>query len=263
MPRQFFLLLLPVLLAAAASATDQHSYKVLDRKPQSRDILVQGLQILDDKLYVSAGGWGKSRLLRYDFTDEELEIERKVDPRLWAEGLTVLGDRLYLLTYKSRNLFVYDRDTLEVIGRMLIPGDGWGMTSDGEQLVYSDGSNRLYFIAPAEHRITRIVSVTEDGKALSLLNELEWINGRIWANVWMTNRIVIINPASGEVEGNINMQGLLPLLERRSDTKPLNGIALNPADGSIWVTGKSWPWLYRIELMPPATAVAVPAAKPR
>ena len=249
MTRQVLLLLALALFAATAGAQQNYHYKVIDKKPQSRDIHVQGLQILDDKLYVSAGGYGKSRLLRYNFTNGELELERKVDPRLWAEGLTVFGDRLYLLTYKSRNLFVYSKEELKGVSRMQIPGEGWGMTHNGEQLIYSDGSHRLFYLSPEQGRITRALTVTEKGKPVVRLNELEWIDGRIWANIWMTDRIVIINPADGKVEGSINLQGLLPLMERRANTSLLNGIALNPADGGIWVTGKNWPWMYRIELV--------------
>ena len=250
--RPHYLLLLVALFACAAHASQEYSYKVLDKKPQNRDIFVQGLQIVDDKLYVSGGGYGKSRLLRYNFTSGDLELERQIDPRLWAEGLTVFNDRLYLLTWKSRNLFVYSKNELQSIERLQLPGEGWGLTHNGQQLIYSDGSNALFYLSPGEHKITRTLRVTENGKPLIRLNELEWIDGRIWANVWLTDRIVIINPEDGKVEGSINLRGLLPLLERRADTDVLNGIALNPADDGIWVTGKNWPWMYRIELVPVA-----------
>tara|TARA_R110001592_G_scaffold337300_1_gene623594 strand:- start:210922 stop:211707 length:786 start_codon:yes stop_codon:yes gene_type:complete len=250
MHRPHYLLLLAALFACVANASQEYRYQVLDKKPQSRDIFVQGLQIVDDKLYVSGGGYGKSRLLRYDFSSGELELERQIDPRLWAEGLTVFNDRLYLLTWKSRNLFVYSKNELQNIERLQIPGEGWGLTHNGQQLIYSDGSDALFYLSPSEHSITRTLRVTENGKPLVRLNELEWIDGSIWANVWLTDRIVIINPENGKVEGSINLRGLLPLLERRADTDVLNGIALNPADGGIWVTGKNWPWMYRIELVP-------------
>lgn len=255
MPRPYHLLLIfVVLFSSGASASREYGYKVVDKKPQSRDIFVQGLQILDDKLYVSSGGYGKSRLLRYNFSSGDLEVERRIDPRLWAEGLTVFADRLYLLTWKSRNLFVYSKEQLQGIERMQIPGEGWGITHDTEQLIYSDGSDRLFYLSPDQHRITRALRVTENGKPVVRLNELEWIDGKIWANVWQTNRIVMINPVDGRVEGSINLKGLLPVMERRADTDVLNGIALNPADGGIWVTGKNWPWMYRIELVPDAAA---------
>ena len=250
MSRPYYLILLAILFTCSASASQQYSYKVVDKKPQSRDIFVQGLQIADDKLYVSGGGYNKSRLLRYNFSTGELELERKVDPRLWAEGLTVFNDRLYLLTWKSRNLFVYSKDELRGIERMQIPGEGWGLTHNGEQLIYSDGSDRLFYLSPDKHQITHTLSVKENGQPVVRLNELESIDDRIWANVWQTNRIVIINPADGTVEGSIDLQGLLPVPEWRTDTDVLNGIALNPADDGIWVTGKNWPGMYRIEQVP-------------
>ncbi len=234
----------------ASTASQSYGYKVLDKKPQSRDTFVQGLEIVDGQLYVSSGLYGKSRLQRFDFASGELDIERKVDPRLFAEGLTVLGDKLYLLTWRSRNLLVYNKADLTPVQRMRIPGEGWGLTNDGNQLIYSDGSDRLYFVSPAEHRITRAIEVSKDGRPVPRLNELEWVEGRIWANVYKTDRIVIINPDSGIVEASIDLQGLLPFIERRPDTDVLNGIARNPADGGIWVTGKKWPWIYRIEPVP-------------
>ena len=170
MTRQVLLLLALALFAATAGAQQNYSYKVIDKKPQSRDIHVQGLQILDDKLYVSAGGYGKSRLLRYNFTNGELELERKVDPRLWAEGLTVFGDRLYLLTYKSRNLFVYSKEELKGVSRMQIPGEGWGLTHNETRLIYSDGSHLLHFLDPTTKSIERSLAVTENGQPVIRLN---------------------------------------------------------------------------------------------
>ena len=252
--RQLAAWLALALLSATAGAAEQYAYKVVDKKPQSRDTWVQGLEIVDDQLYVSSGGYGKSLLRRFDFASGELDTERKVNPGVFAEGLTVLGDKLYLLTWKSRNLLIYNRDDLSPLQRMQIPGEGWGLTNNGEQLVYSDGSDRLYFVAPDQHRITRTLRVTENGRPVTRLNELEWIDGRIWANVWQTDRIVIINPADGVVEASVDLRGLLPLPERRSDTDVLNGVARNPADGGVWVTGKNWPWIYRIELVPTAAA---------
>jgi len=247
-------LLALTLVSATTSVAEQYGYKVVDRKPQSRDTWVQGLEIIDDQLYVSSGGYGKSVLRRFDFASGELDSERKVNPRVFAEGLTVLGNKLYLLTWKSRNLLIYNKEDLSPLQRMQIPGEGWGLTNDGEQLVYSDGSDRLYFVAPDQHRITRVLQVTENGRPVARLNELEWIDGRIWANVWQTDRIVIINPGDGVVEASVDLRDLLPLPERRSDTDVLNGIARNPADGGIWVTGKKWPWIYRIELVSPAAS---------
>ena len=147
-------------------------------------------------------------------------------------------------------MLVYDRAELTPKHSFRIPGEGWGMTTDGQKLIYSDGSDKLHFVAPTTGSIERSVSVTEAGSPLRKLNELEWVDGRVWSNIWQTDRIVIIDPASGEVTGSIDLKGLLPTAERQAGTDVLNGIARNPADGAIWVTGKRWPWMYRIEVLP-------------
>ncbi|MEM8561223.1 MAG: glutaminyl-peptide cyclotransferase [Pseudomonadota bacterium] len=252
--RYSFFALLLILISPLSDALEQFGYKVVDKKPQSRDLLVQGLQILDDKLYVSSGGYEKSRLLRFDFSSGELEEERRLDPQYWAEGLTILKDQLLLLTWKSGIVFVYDKDTLQGRNRLEIPTEGWGITHNSQDLIYSDGTDRIFFLSPENYQFKRAIKVTYRGKPLPLLNELEWIDGRIWANVWQTDRIVMIDPDTGVVDGVVNLKGLLPIPERRGDTDVLNGIALNPADGGIWVTGKHWPWMYRIELVPVSTA---------
>ena len=264
-PARFIPLLL-LLVAVSTGATDQYRYKVVEQKPLAPHTHVQGLEIVDGQLYASSGGYGKSRLLRFDFVTGELLAVHEMDPRLWAEGLTVLDDRIYQLTWRARQLLVYDKATLTLLERMRIPGEGWGMTNDGEQLIYSDGSENLFYVSPSEHRITRVIKVQENGKPVTRLNELEWIDGRVWANVWLNDRIVIIDPASGMVEGSIDLRGLLPVMQRPPDMNirddVLNGIARNPADGAIWVTGKNWPFLYRIELLR-VPAATPPAAKTR
>ncbi|MCB1676792.1 MAG: glutaminyl-peptide cyclotransferase [Halioglobus sp.] len=245
------LLLALCLLPAFALAVPQYGYRIVDKKPQSRENFVQGLEIVDGYLYVSSGNYGQSRLLRYHFADGALERARQVDPRLFAEGLTVFKGRIYQLTWRSRVVLVYDAADFKGLEWFRIPGEGWGLTHDAEQLIYSDGSDKLHFLSPETHRITRSLAVTEDGAPLPRLNELEWIDGRIWANVWLAERIVIIDPASGRVTASIDLSALLPDSERRAGTDVLNGIAHDPADGSVWVTGKRWPWLYRIELVAP------------
>ena len=263
--RHLLLLLLLTCLPVTAMAVQQYGYRVTDQKPQSRENFVQGLQIVDGYLYVSTGNYGQSQLLRYHFDDGRLDTSRKVHPRLFAEGLTVLGDKVYQLTWRSRMMLVYRREDLQADHWFAIPGEGWGMTHNNELLIYSDGSDQLHFMSPQTEKILRSIKVTENGRAIHQLNELEWVNGQIWANVWQTDRIVIIDPDSGEVSASINLQGLLPANERRTGTDVLNGIARNPTDGAIWVTGKRWPWLYRIELLPvpDATKQAQPQANSR
>ena len=242
--------LFTLLLALPAAAIEQFDYRVLERKPQSRTNFVQGLEIHDGKLYLSSGLYGQSRLAVYDFDSGELLKQLKLPAQLFAEGLTLHGKRLYQLTWRSGMVLVYNSENLDFEHWFRIPGEGWGLTHNGQHLIYSDGSDKLHFIDPEKEQIIASLSVVEAGQPVSRLNELEWIEGRIWANIWQQDRIVIINPDTGEVEASINLVGLLPALERRRDTDVLNGIARDPADGSIWLTGKRWPWLYQIELLP-------------
>ena len=251
--RRFLLFLgtcLAATLAGPAWAAQQYAVKVTEQKPQSRENFVQGLEILDDYLYVSTGRFGESRLLRYHFASGNLESEQKLNARYFGEGLTVLGDKVYQLTWRNREMLVYRKYDFEFQKSLPLIGEGWGLTNNGTHLIYSDGSAKLRFMLPDTAQVLRTLTVTYEGQPLRFLNELEWIDGAIWANVWRTDQIVIIDPASAEVTATINLAGLLPPGERRRGTDVLNGIARDPADGAIWVTGKRWPWLYRIELVP-------------
>lgn len=232
------------------SEITQYGYKVTGKIPQPRENFVQGLQIVDDHLYVSTGNYGESKLLQYRLSDGKLIAGRDVDRRLFAEGLTVLEDRIYQLTWKSRLVLIYDRAKLQGLEYFRISGEGWGLTNNGSELIYSDGSYRLHYLSPTSKTISRSVSVTEAGRAVRMLNELEWVDGEIWANIWQQDRIIRIDPETGKVTGNINLAGLLPSAERIPGTDVLNGIAVNPRDNTIWVTGKRWPWIYQIELVP-------------
>ena len=189
-------------------------------------------------------------MLRYRFDDLQEKISRPLAAEVFAEGLTVMGENIYQLTWRNRAMLIYRKSDLQFQGWLPLPGEGWGLTHKDAQLIYSDGSDKLHFMSPTTGQILRSISVTEDGQPVTLLNELEWINGAIWANIWQSERIVIIEPATGAVTGSIDLQELLPRQEYRADTDVLNGIALDPADGAVWVTGKRWPWMYRIELVP-------------
>lgn len=253
------LLLGASLQAQAGTATQSikhYNYKVAEKRPQSRTHFVQGLQIVDGMLYVSTGGYGSSRLLQYRFDDGVLVREKQLPPALFGEGVTVLGNRVYQLTWRARRLLVYRRQDLAAEGYFSIPGQGWGLTDNGKELIYTDGSHHLHFLDPADGRHLRSIAVHEQGAPVDRLNELEWIDGEVWANVWQSDRIVVINPYNGAVTATVDLTGLLPRAERRQDTDVLNGIARNPATGDLWVTGKNWPWLYRIILAPIPAATA-------
>ena len=238
-------------LMTVAYAQQTHGYKVTATMPQPRDTFVQGLQIVDGQLYVGTGQYGKSRLLRYNMADGTLDSEKLLDRSLFGEGITVLNDKIYQLTWKSRIALVYNKTDFKGINWFRLPGEGWGITNNTKMLIYSDGSDKLHFLSPQTLRISHSITVSENGKNINHLNELEWINGKIWANIWTSNRIVIIDPDSGNITASVDLAGLLPDNERRPNTDVLNGIAQNLDDGTIWVTGKYWPRLYQIELVPP------------
>jgi glutamine cyclotransferase len=218
---------------------------------------VQGLQIIDGYLYIGTGLNGQSKLLRYNFADGQLQTARQLNPRAFGEGITVMGDRVYQLTWKNRALLVYNKADLSPREVFTIPWEGWGLTHDGAQLIYSDGTNRLHFMDPDNGHISHSITVTENGKPLDgRLNELEWINGKVWANIIFSDRIVVIDPAGGQITASIDLTGLWPMARAKDRQNVLNGIAQNPADGSIWVTGKRWPWMFQIELIPKETPEA-------
>lgn len=253
-------------LSQAGDTIPQYGYRVTAKLPQPRENFVQGLQILDGQIYVSTGLRGQSRLLRYRLSDGSLIDGRPVDSRLFAEGLTVLGQRIYQLTWTSGYVLVYNKSDLQGIEYFRIPGQGWGLTHNGKDLIYSDGSHRLHYLSPQSKTITHSIEVMENGLPVPALNELEWIDGQIWANVFKTDRIVVINPTTGEVTASINLHGLFPAEQRGELQDFLNGIAQNPDDKSIWVTGKRWPWIYQIELLEtplPAKQSQAPDAESR
>lgn len=244
-----------VLFAAQALAVDVLDYRVLEQRQHPRENFVQGLEIVDGILLVGTGNYGRSRLRRYDFDSMTLIDERALHPRLFGEGVTQLGGRIYQLTWRSRLGVVYRAEDLRPLGRFSLAGEGWGITNDGQQLIYSDGTPILRFLDPQTLAVTRSITVTRDGRPLGRLNELEWIDGRVWANVWQTDDIVIVNPDSGLVEARVDLSGLLPESARRPDTDVLNGIAYDREQAALWVTGKHWPFLYRIETVPAETVI--------
>jgi len=233
---------------SVAKEVTHYRVKVLEQRATERRNYVQGLEIDGDHLLVSAGMYGESAVRRYTWPEMVLEQEQKLPDRLFAEGLTRVGDRIYLLTWRARLLLVLDADSLKPVGQGKLPGEGWGITHHGSRIWFSDGSDRLFTTDTATPGALETIEVRREGQPVHRLNELEWIDGEIWANVYGRNEIVRIDPSNGRVTGVINLTGLLSEEDRQPNTDVLNGIAQDPATGAIWVTGKRWPWLFRIEL---------------
>lgn len=221
---------------------------VLREFPHDIGAYTQGLLWYEGKLYESTGETGKSDLRRLDPTTGAVERVIDLDPSLFGEGLARVGRRLIQLTWKSEIAFVYDLDTFETEDDFSYVGEGWGLAFDGRRLIMSDGSARLTFRDPQTFDETGDLLVTLRGLAFRNLNELEWVDGSIYANVWQQDIIVRIDPQSGEISEVIDAAGLLSLSESRG-TDVLNGIAYNPESQTFYITGKLWPKMFEVRFV--------------
>ena len=225
-----------------------YGYEVVSRRRFDRANFTQGLEIYDGRLYVSSGLYGESMIRVYDFPSMKEVQSVPIDPRIFAEGLTVIDNRLVVLSWRERVMLVYSLPDLSLLGQSTLPGQGWGATHSGSTLWFSDGSHYLYSANMNDDGTLNRLPVMLEGSPLRNLNELEWVDGEIWANVWQTDEIARIDPIAGRVVGLIDLSGLLPEEDRLRDTDVLNGIAIDPVTENIWVTGKRWPWLFEITL---------------
>jgi glutamine cyclotransferase len=225
-------------------------FKVIAAYPHDPAAFTQGLAIEKGQLYEGTGMYGASTVRRVDLTSGRPEKQRALSPRYFGEGIAILGGLLYQITWQNGAAVVYDLDTFEVQRTMQYDGEGWGLTHDGRQLIMSDGSATIRFRDPQTFAVTREIEVINDGVPLVKLNELEYIDGEIWANIWYDDRIVRISPADGKVLGFIDLSTLYPHSARNSEAV-LNGIAYDTAAKRLFVTGKNWPQLYEIEVSRP------------
>ena len=234
------------LPACSASAPVQYKLKVVAEYNHDTSAYTQGLFFDGGTLYESTGQCGESSFRVVDLATGK--VLRKLDfaRKYFGEGSVFFKGKMYMLTWTNKVAFTYDANSLKYLKTYSYPREGWGLTTDGKSLIASDGSSTLYFM-DEDLKVKRTLKVTLDNRPVRYLNELEWINGRIWANVYTTDMIVIINPSNGKVEGMVDCTGLLPKKLRKPDTDVLNGIAY--LDGRIFLTGKNWPKLYEVEIV--------------
>jgi glutamine cyclotransferase len=237
-----------ILLSCADASVKFYKLDVVAEYPHDTGSYTQGLFFHDGQLYESTGQNGKSTFRKVDLATGKPLKRLDFDKKYFVEGSVILGDNLYILTWESRVAFMYDANTLEFKSSWSYPREGWGLTTDGKELIASDGSATLFFMDD-NFALKRRLIVRYEDKPVRLLNELEYIDGKIWANIYTTHEIVIINPKNGDVEGIIDCRGLLPNELFGPDTDVLNGIAYNPEDGKIYLTGKNWPKMYEIKLV--------------
>lgn len=219
---------------------------VITAGTHDRAAYTQGLIYHDGVFFESTGRYGASSVRRVDAETGGVLGRHDLDRRYFAEGLTHLNDLLYQLTWREGVGFIYASATLEPVGTFQYEGEGWGLTTDGMSLIMSDGTHRLRFLDPETFQVTRTIEVTDEGRAVYALNELEWIEGEIWANIWRKDDIARIDPATGVVRGWVNVRGLLSPWDRWRGAEVANGIAYDSVSGRLWVTGKNWPRVFEV-----------------
>jgi glutamine cyclotransferase len=224
---------------------DTFTYRVIASHPHDPDAFTQGLVIDDGVLYEGTGINGKSSLRRVDLETGKVLQLQALPAQFFGEGITLFGDKIIQLTWKSRYGFVYDKNSFKLLRVFAYPFEGWGITHDGKNLITSDGTAVLRFITPHTLAQQRSITVTDGNKPVALLNELEYVGESIYANVWKTDRIAIIEPDTGKVTGWLDLAGILP--QGKRSVAVLNGIAYDAGQEALYVTGKLWPEIFEIE----------------
>jgi len=239
-----------LVLAAATTLFAEDSYRIVHAYPHDPQAYTQGLVYIDGHLYESTGLIGRSSLRMDDLTTGRVLQSAPVSSPHFAEGLAPWGSTLIQLTWQSHVAFVYDRFSFRLLRTLHYDCEGWGLTEDGRNLILSDGTAEVRFFDPKTFREVRHIDVKDRGAPVAQLNELEYIHGQIYANVWHTDRIARISPVTGQVLGWIDLVGLLPANQRSDPEAVLNGIAYDAAHDRLFVTGKLWPWLFEIKVVP-------------
>lgn len=232
----------------AAGDVPVYTYEVVNAWPHDPKAFTQGLFFYDKNLYESTGHHGTSSLRRVELKSGKVKKKFDVPQEYFAEGITLFEDKIFQLTWQSHKCFVYDAKSFDLLSELHNAGEGWGLTSDGKFLILSDGTNQLRFLEPNTFLPVRTISVFDNGHPLTQLNELEYIKGEIYANIWKSDRIARIDPATGHLLGWIDLSGLRPADVADDTDNVLNGIAYDEKEDRLFVTGKRWTKLFEIRL---------------
>lgn len=243
----FLISFLALCCGCAGARVRQYKAEVVREYPHDVSSYTQGMFFHKGQMYESTGQYGESTLRIVDILTGKPLKRIDIAKKYFVEGSVVLDGNLYVLTWTNKVVFIYDAQTMEYKSTYSYPREGWGLTTDGKSLIASDGSATLYFMS-RDFSVQKRLTVRMDGRPVRYLNELEYIDGKIWANVYTTDLILIIDPGTGNVEATVDASGMLPAKLRTSRTDVLNGIAYNEKDGKIYLTGKYWPRLYEIRL---------------
>lgn len=253
------LLFIANLLPTQAQAAASISFEILAERTHKPTLFTQGLLVDGDYFYESSGLYDQSILVSYPVAEPTstwaklsapFTQKQTVPARYFAEGLALLDNKLYLLTWQEQTLLIYDKSTLNYQKSLSYKGEGWGLTSDGKQLIRSDGSDTLYFHNPSDFSVTKTLTVMDANTAVSRLNELEFAQGFIWTNIWYDDRILKIDPVTGKVVGEMNLSALKQKLKLNNSEQVLNGIAWDEKRQAFWITGKNWPKMFLIRATP-------------
>ena len=239
--------ILLVLLTAESEPTN-YSYRIVNTYPHDETAFTQGLLFDSGVLYEGTGLYGNSSLRRVELATGEILQLYALPPQYFGEGITIFDDKIIQLTWQEHKSFVYDKNSFELLQEFSYSTEGWGITTDGSRLIMSDGTSTLYFLNPETFQKIGQVEVHDNG-TVERLNELEYIQGKVYANIWLEEKIAIINPQTGKVEGWINLSGLQNV-ENQDPDDVLNGIAYDAAGDRLFVTGKRWSQLFEIQLIP-------------
>lgn len=248
------LTILPLSLAVQAQEQEQppqYGYSIVNTFPHDINAFTQGLFYHEGYLYEGTGKNGLSTLSKLELLTGEVLQSSRLSRRYFGEGIEVVGDRIYQLTWRANIVFVYDKDSFDLVDSHYNATEGWGLAFDGEHLILSNGTNTLTFLEPDSFAPQRSIAVTLNGNPIAQLNELEYINGEIWANVWQTDFIVRIDPETGNVNSSIDLSGLSEQTQLGSSEAVLNGIAWDAEQERLFVTGKHWSNVFEIELTGP------------
>ena len=267
MRREFLMMLLSAVLVAGVLACSEpttatqtateaetdsvpvYSYQVINTWPHDPEAYTQGLVFHDGVLFESTGLRGASSLRRVELKTGKVKKKLEVAREYFAEGMTIFQDKIFQLTWQGQKGFVYNLKKFKQEGEFTYEGEGWGLTHDGHSLILSDGTNRIRFLDPVSFQVQRTISVYDNGQPLTDLNELEYIKGEIYANIWRSDRIVRLDPHTGKINAWIDMTGLHHQGEEENPENCLNGIAYDAEQDRLFVTGKRWPQLFEIRLV--------------
>ena len=236
--------------ACASQPIPIYTYKIINTYPHDPEAFTQGLSFENGILYEGTGLRGESSIRKVDPKTGNILLAFKLPDKYYGEGITIYKDTIIQLTLDSEKGFIYNKNTLELLREFTYTGEGWGITHDESHIIMSDGSSTLRLLDPATLKETGHIEVQDNGTPLNMINELEYINGYIYANIWQTNRIAIIDTRTGKVSGWIDLTGLLDRQKYGNTPDVLNGIAYDEKTGHLLVTGKLWPVLFEIDFEP-------------